>query len=179
MNGANVRRITQAGVFLALLIVAQVVTRPFGTTLVTGSLVNAILILCVMLCGFVPAMVIGVVSPIFATILGVGPLWPFIPVIIAANIALVALWRVIALRGPGRSHPFDILALIVSAAGKFLVLYLGIVRLVVPVILGLPEPQASAVSAAFSWPQLVTAVIGGLLALLIFPTLSKAIPANR
>ena len=166
--------ITQTGVFLAVLIVAQAVTRPLGNTIVTGSVTNMLLILAVMLCGLSSAAVISVVSPVFATILGIGPLWPFIPFIIAGNLTLVALWRLIALRRPERSKALEVVALFCAAAAKFLVLYFGVVRFVVPIVLGLGEPQASAVSIAFSWPQIITATVGGLLAMLLFPALSKA-----
>ena len=182
--------IAQTGVFLALLIAAQIVTRPLGNTFVTGSVTNLLLILTVMVCGLSSAIALSVISPFFATLIGIGPLWPFIPVIIAANLALVTLWRLIAFRHTNtndaagfarRNSNIEKLAaaLVIAALVKFLVLYTGIVKLVVPHILMIEEPQASAVSAAFSWPQLITATVGGLLAILIFPVLSKALPRNK
>ena len=47
-------------------------------------------------------------------------------------------------------------------------LWLLIVKLVLPT-LGLAEKQVAAISASFSWPQLVTAAIGGVLAVTIAP----------
>ena len=170
--------VAQTGIFLALLIVGQIATRPFGT-LVTGSVNNALFILALLLCGLTTAITLGIISPILAAALGVGPLWPFVPVIIAANLVRIILWYVIALRRPEPHKGYDILALIVSGACKFLVLYFGIVRLVVPLILGLPEPAATAVSAAFSYPQLITATIGGAIALLLYAPLSKALPRQH
>jgi len=170
----RVRWIAQTGIFLALLIVAQLATRPFGNSILTGSLVNMLLILTVMLCGLSSAMTIGAISPFFAIIMGMG-MWPFIPVIIAGNLTIVILWHLIALRRDEKSRLFDIIALVVGAGAKFLVLYSGIVLLIVPLVLGLGETQASAVSAAFSWPQLLTGSIGGVLALLLHPVLKKAI----
>ena len=175
MQSKQARWVTQTGVFLAVLIVAQVLTRPLGTTFVTGSVTNTILILSTMLCGISAAAVLCAVSPILATVLGIGPLWPFIPVIIAGNLVLVILWHLIALRREKRAKAFEAFALVAAAAAKFLVLYLGIVNLIVPLVLKIGEPQASAVSAAFSWPQLVTAAIGGLLAMSLRPALSRAI----
>ena len=169
--------IAQTGIFLALLIIGQAITRMFGNQFVAGSVNNMLFILAVILCGLSSAAVLAVISPIIATLLGIGPqLWPLIPAIIIGNLVLIILWRLIALKRPERSKAFDVLALFLAAAAKFLVLYLAIVKLVVPVILGLGEPQASAVSALFSWPQLVTASIGWLLALLVSPALLKAIP---
>ena len=172
--------ITQTGVFLAILIVAQAVTRPLGNQFVSGSINNMLFILAVMLIGLTSAIVIAVISPIIATIIGIGPvLPPLIPVIIAGNIVLVVLWHVIAMRQPERSKLREVIALIVAALVKFAVLYLGVVVLVVPLILGLPEPQASVVSALFSWPQIVTALVGGIIAMLIYTPLSKALPKKQ
>ena len=179
MEKYRTKWIAQTGIFLALLIIGQAVTRIFGNQFVSGSVNNMLFILAVILCGISSAAVLAVVSPVIATILGIGPqLWPLVPVIIAGNLVLVTLWRLIALKRPERNKAFDILALILAAAAKFLVLYLAIVKLVVPVILGLGEPQAGMVSALFSWPQLVTALLGGLFAMLLSPILSKAIPRS-
>jgi len=171
--------IAQTGIFLALLIVAQLVTRPFGNSILTGSINNMLFILTVMICGLTSAMILGVISPIIAFLMGMAPFLPFVPVIIAGNLVLVTIWYFIALRKPDSGKARKIIALVTAALAKFLVLYLGIVHLVVPLVLGLPEPQASVVSAAFSWPQIITASIGGVLALLLLPVLSKALKKHR
>jgi len=168
--------IAQTGIFLALLIVAQLVTRPFGNSFLTGSLNNMLFILTVMVCGLSSAMILSVISPIIAFLMGMAPFLPFVPVIIAGNIVLVVLWYFIALRDADSGKARKVIALIVAAVVKFTILYFGIVHLVVPLVLGLGEPQASVVSAAFSWPQIITASIGGVLALLLFPVLRKALP---
>jgi len=167
--------IAQTGIFLALLIVAQLVTRPFGNSILTGSLNNMLFILTVMICGLSSAMILSIISPIIAFLMGMAPFWPFIPIIIAGNIALVTLWHVIALKDADSGKTRKIIALVAAALVKFLILYFGIVHLVVPIILGLEGPQAAAVSAAFSWPQIITASIGGVLALLLLPALKKAL----
>ena len=66
------------------------------------------------------------------------------------------------------------LAVAVGAVTKFLALWLLIVKLVLPT-LGLAEKQVAAISASFSWPQLVTAAIGGVLAVTIAPLIRKAL----
>ena len=42
-------------------------------------------------------------------------------------------------------------------------------------VLTLPEKQVATLTAMFSWPQLVTALIGGGIALLLTPVLRKAL----
>jgi hypothetical protein len=59
------------------------------------------------------------------------------------------------------------------------VLYVGIVRIAVPVLLGLPERQAAVISGMFSLVQLITALIGGALAAVILPVLQKAVGKRR
>ena len=64
-----------------------------------------------------------------------------------------------------------------AALAKFAVLYAVLVRLVAPVIV--PAAKLSAVTASFTWPQLVTAAIGGVLACLIAPVLRRALGYDR
>ena len=66
-----------------------------------------------------------------------------------------------------------------AALAKFLILYVGIVQIAVPLLLELPEPQAAVISNMFSIPQLLTALLGGGIALLVLPTLKKAIEGGR
>ena len=67
------------------------------------------------------------------------------------------------------------IALVVAAAAKFLTLYLVIVKWLVPMVLTLNEKQMAVLSASFSFPQLITAAIGGGLAMLLVPPLRRAI----
>lgn len=73
----------------------------------------------------------------------------------------------------------QVIALAAAAAAKFLVLYVGIVQIAVPLLLGLPEPQAAVISNMFSIPQLLTALLGGGVALMVLPTLKKAMERGR
>ncbi|WP_343208430.1 ECF transporter S component [Anaerolentibacter hominis] len=167
--------VTRTGVFIALLIVLQAVTTPLGTTLVTGSFVNMMLILSVMLCGFSSGAAVGLVSPVLAKCLGIGPFWSLIPFILAGNLTLIVIWYILGRKkGQGR-FTWCLIACLTAAAAKFLVLYLGIVKIAVPLILELPQGQAAAVSGLFSVPQLITALAGGALAILLLPSLRKAL----
>ena len=135
----TIRWITRTAVFIALLIVLQMATAPLGNILITGSLVNLLLIISVMTCGLASGLSVAVISPVMAKLLGIGPLWSLIPFIAAGNIALVLLWHFIGNRQIGRKYTSAIIALIFAAAAKFLVLYIGIVRITIPVFLSLPR----------------------------------------
>lgn len=171
--------ITRTAVFIALLIILQTVTSTFGNTLVTGAVVNLILIISVMTCGLLTGLTVAVISPICAKLLGIGPLWLLIPFIIAGNIVLVVIWNFVGNSKIWRTNISYIIALVVAALSKFLVLYFGIVQIAIPILLKLPKPQATIVSNMFSIPQLFTALLGGILAIIILPLLKRSIMAYQ
>ena len=174
MTNRKVLWITQTAVLTALLIVTQAVTASLGNTLVTGSMVNLILIVAVMLAQLSSGLTVAAISPIFAKFLGIGPLWSLIPFIVIGNMVLVWVWHLLGNRKFGKPAIGYIIALVAAAIGKFLALYIGVVQIAVPYLLQLPDPQAVAISGMFSIPQLVTASIGGALAVIILPLLKKA-----
>lgn len=174
-NKEKIRWITQTAILISLLIVAQAATAPLGNTLITGTLVNLLLILSVMICGLSSGAAVAVISPIIAKFIGIGPLWMLIPFIAAGNTALILFWYFIGNKNAGHKYIAYITALVTAAIGKFFVLYIGIVKIAVPLILGLPEQQAAVVSHMFSIPQLITALAGGIIAVIILPSLKKAI----
>ena len=167
--------ITQTAIFIALLVVLQVATAPLGNTFITGTIVDMLLIISVMTCGPSTGVVVSIVSPIMAKLLGIGPFWVLIPFIAVGNTVLVLIWYFVGNRNIKRKYIAYITALITAAVGKFFVLYVGIVQVAVPLLLGLPEPQATVVSNVFSIPQIITATAGGVLASLILPSLKKAV----
>lgn len=167
--------ITRTAIFIALLIVAQAATAPLGNTLITGSLVNLILVIAVMTSGLSSGLIVSIISPVLAKFLGIGPLWELIPFIALGNAVLVTVWHFIGNMKIGKKLISYFIAMPAAAVAKFLTLYLGVVVIAVPLILNLPEKKANIISGMFSFPQLLTAAIGGTLAILILPTLKKAI----
>ncbi len=169
--------ITRTAVMLALLIALQGATKGLGQ-LVTGSCVNAILALSVLLCGMGSGMTVALLSPIFAFLLGIAPNIVTVPAIMAGNGVFVALLGLLYRKTPWR----QVTAWLAAAAAKFAALYL----LVVQVVCGLAadallaqgilkSPMLKALPATFTWPQLFTALIGGGAALLMLPVLQKAL----
>ncbi len=175
MNKEKTLWITRTAVFIALLVVLQAATAALGNTIITGSVVNMLLIVSVMTCGIMSGLFVAVISPIMAKFIGIGPLWSLIPFIVAGNITLVLLWHFIGNKHWRHEYTTQIIALVVAAIAKFLVLYLGIVKIAVPLILGLAAQQAVVISNMFSIPQLITALLGGVIALLILSPLKRAI----
>ena len=171
--------ITCTAAFIALLIVMQAATAPLGNSIVTGSIVNLLLVTSVMTCGLSSGLTVAAVSPVMAKFLGIGPLWSLIPFIATGNVALALLWHFIGNSSTRRKYAAYLAALLCASVTKFLVLYIGIVRIAVSLFLGLPEAQAAVVSGMFSIPQLITALAGGALAIVIFPRVKRAIAIVR
>lgn len=167
--------LTRTAIFLALLIVAQWATVPLGNSILTGAIVNMMLILSVMLNGLASGLTIAAISPVMPTLLGFGPVWPLVPFIAAGNIVLVVVWHFAGNREMRIKRLAHILALVIAALAKFLVIYFGVVRLAVPFLLDLKPKQVEVISLMFSYPQLITATIGGAVATVLLPTLKKAV----
>ena len=176
----RILRITRTAVLIALLVVLQAALMPLNNSLITGSIVNLLLIISVMTCGLSSGLCVAAVSPVVTRLFGIGPLWSLIPFIAAGNAALVVLWHFIGNRSiGGKKYKARLAALFTAAFVKFLVLYVGIVRIAIPVFLGLPEKQAAVISNMFSIPQLITALTGGTFAFFLIPRLKKAIGGEK
>ena len=167
--------ITETAVMIALLVVLQAVTKSFGQ-FVTGSCVNFVLATAALIGGLSCGLTVAIVSPFFAFLLGIGPAFlPIVPGVSAGNAVLILLlWLLLGKKGPGIGTGTKVAAVAVAAVCKFLVLFSLIVKIILP-MLSLNEKQIGVLSASFSWPQLVTALIGSTLAVLLWPRLSRAI----
>ena len=176
----NIRWITETAVMLALLVSLQAITKPTGQ-LVTGSFVNAVLAVTVLVAGLSSGITVAVISPILAYLLGIAPQILTVPAIMAGNAVYVLLLHFIAGRD-SKKFVRQLLAWICAAAAKFATLYSIVVWLICGVFAQslmdsglLKAPMLKALPATFSWPQLITALIGGGVALLITPVLRKAL----
>ena len=165
--------ITETAVMTALLIVLQYVTKPAGQY-VTGSCVNAVLAVSVLAVGLWSGVTVALLAPFFAFLLGIGPqLFPITPSIAVGNLVFVLLLFLLA---GGKDLPLwrKGVAWIVAAAAKFAVLYALVVKILC-VVLTLKEAQIATFTVMFSYPQLVTALVGGGIALLLTPLLRRAL----
>ena len=90
---------------------------------------------------------------------------------------LVTVWHFVGnIKIPVENVSY-IIALVVGAVTKFCVLYIGIVRIAAPMLLGLPDGHP--VTVLFSFPQLATASLGGVVAIILIPALKKAIGTRQ
>ncbi len=176
----KIRWIAETAIMLALLVTLQALTKGFGQ-LVTGSCVNAVLAVTVLVAGLSSGLTVALISPVLAYLLGIAPQILTVPAIMVGNSVYVLLLYFLAGKD-SKQIVRQVIAWLVAAAAKFAVLYAIVVWLICGVFSegllasgALKAPMLKALPATFSWPQLFTALIGGAVALLIVPVLRKAL----
>lgn len=177
----KIRWITETALMLALLVVLQAATRPLNNQFVTGTCVNAVLVLTAMLVGLGSGLTVALISPVLAFLLGIAPQAVVVPAIMAGNAVYVALVRGITQGTCDRVGTMAAGWLLASLA-KFATLYLLVAKVICGLISGpllasgaLKEAMLKALPVMFAWPQLFTALAGGAVALLMTPVLKRAL----
>ena len=176
----KIRWITETAVMLALLVCLQAITKPLGQ-LVTGSFVNAVLGVSVLVGGLGCGLVVALCSPVLAFLLGIAPQILTVPAIMVGNCVFVVLLGLLADK-TGKNLLRQAIAWAAAAVAKFAALYAIVVGLICGVLSegllasgAMKPPMLTALPATFSWPQLITALAGGAVALAITPVLRKAL----
>lgn len=186
----KIRWITETAVMLALLIclqwVGSFVPDQMTKQLITGTMVNCVLAVTVLLAGMSSGITVAVISPVCAFLFGIAPNFITVAPIMLGNVCYVVLLRLIIGKTmkPLWKQPA---ALAAAAVAKFGVLYLLVVQVICGLASGallgkklgevvlLAPPMLQMLPTMFTWPQLVTAISGGIIALLIVPVLRKAL----
>lgn len=173
MTRMDTKTITRTALLLALTIVFQGLGRliPAGinSNFVVGPLVNACLIIAASFVGLFGASLIAIVAPFGAILTGAAVPLLFAPFIALGNLVLVVLFYFLKKKG-------FLIGLFSGAFLKFLTLYASV--LAFTNLAKIPAKKASALVLAFGWPQLVTALMGGAVALIVIMLL-KAQGINR
>ena len=176
----KLRWITETAILLALLVSLQALTKGFGQ-LVTGSCVNTILAVSALVGGLGCGITVALISPVLAFLLGIAPQILTVPAIMAGNTVFVILLALLADK-TGKNIAKQVIAWVAAAAAKFSALYAIVVWLICGVLSKsllaagvMKPPMLKLLPATFGWPQLVTALVGGAVALLILPVLKKAL----
>lgn len=163
----NVQSLTQ---FISLAGIATALPFFIHLQWISGPIVNAILILVLFLVGIRSAMVVALIPSLMALSGGLLPaiLAPAVPFIMISNAILVlTVDRFYDWRPDSRGYWQGV---VVGAILKFVFLYLSvgwITRLL------LKQELAAAVVKMMSWPQLATAILGGVIAWVILKWLKR------
>lgn len=146
-----------AKVFYLSIFVAIAVAAPyFQNQLITGSIVNALLFISVVVLGIESAFLLCFLPSIISLFTGLLPwtLAPFIPVIMTGNILLVLIFSKLKNRNYW-------VAAVLAAFFKFAFIFSAGFLLL------------KKISLMISWPQLATALAGACLAYLFLKTIKK------
>jgi hypothetical protein len=154
-NILNVRVLAKAAAFVLFLAIA--VAAPFiKQQLITGPIVNALLYVSAASLGMTAGILIGFLPSMISAWAGLLPipLLPMIPYIIMSNAVLVLIFGVF------RKKNFW-LGVVSASFIKFIFLFLSSSFIVSFFVKGtLPKP----IIAMMTWPQFITALIGGVIA---------------
>lgn len=174
MKNDRIRFITRTAMLLALTVVFQMVGRLIpNNNFVVGPLVNACLLVSTVLGGIWSGIIISVVSPFTSLINNHAPVAPalmlFAPVVAAGNAVLVLSFYFIKKYWVAWGEYTGIL---IGAVLKFFVLYSGIILF----LRTFSFPKfAQTLIYLFGLPQLLTALAGGIIALVVLKPLKKII----
>ena len=172
MNNIRVRYMTRTGVLLALAIVFQMAGRFLGphNNYIVGPLINAILLVSTAATGLWGGIAISVIAPYVSAFTNKAPIAPFIlsfsPFIALGNAILVLCFFLLYKKS-------KVAGVAVGAILKFIFLYASVALFTS--FFGVPDNFAKIMNALFSWPQLLTAAIGGIIALIIIKLLGRNI----
>ena len=158
------KNILIASEFTALFAIA-VIAPLFKQQFITGSIVNAILILSMVFLGLENAILIALFPSLIALSIGLlSPiLLPMIPFIITGNVLYIYIFKKFQ-----KTNYW--LGLISASILKFALIFFSsqfLVNLITT------KSLPSSVAIMMSWPQLVTAIAGGIIAYLVLKTVKK------
>lgn len=165
--------ISRLAIILSLTVVVQIAGLPQP---ITGPLINAILFFTAALLGSVAGVVVGCLTPAVALIRGQlpMPLAPMVPFIALGNITLVLVYNGLKNTKIRQSRLFvsvnHYLTIIFAAVAKFFFLFLS-VKIILPILLKVDIPPK--IVFLMTTPQLITAVVGGILATIFMKIFKK------
>jgi len=174
MKNDKIRRLTRTAVLLAVVVVVQMLGRSLpNSNFIVGPLVNMCLLIATMTAGVGGGITIAILSPFTSLINNNAPvaaaLLPFAPVIAAANVIFILVFYFLYNKN-------KYVGWISAAVLKFGFLFLAI-RLFLN-IFDFPKFSEKLI-ALFSVPQLITALIGGFVALPIIIAVEKATKSSN
>ncbi len=163
--------LTRLVLLIAITLIIEMVALP---QLLTGPLVNFMLVLTALITGMTGGIALGCITPLIALMRGQLPavLAPFVPFILVGNGLYILLFTAFCNRRCGlplRSWRAW-LGLLLGSAAKFAWLF-SAARLLMPLLLAKSLPEK--VIAVMTFPQLVTALTGGTAALLFHALLVR------
>lgn len=171
----STQKLVRASILLALCIVIQFIgkTFPVINQFFVGPIVNAVLLISVFYCGTLYGVAIGALTPIMAFLVGqlASPMMPFIPFIMIGNILYVLLFSPFV----KKSVPSKCMGIILGSVVKFAFLYGSALKLVPLFKIGFKPVVYKKLVFMMGIPQLITAIIGGIIAIVIIAIMKNKV----
>ena len=156
LTGILDQRLAKIVLFSVTLAVCLVVPAFFHSQWVTGPVINATLLIAAVLVGPTEAVLLGLMPSTIALLAGLLPLplAPMVPFIMIGNAVLVMVFHSLKTKNL-------VAALGAAAFLKFAFLHGSVVFLVSRL---LDSGLTAKLAVMMSWPQLITAIVGGMIA---------------
>ncbi|KHD37804.1 hypothetical protein NL50_06390 [Clostridium acetobutylicum] len=172
----DTKKLARAALLLAIAIVFQFIGKNFPDSQVfVGPAVNAILILSAFICGTGLGVMVGVFTPLLAFLLGqLNPmLGPFIPFVMIGNAIYILCFGLLK----NKDIILSYIGIIIAAILKFAFLDVSATKLVGMLHI-VPSGNKGHIFnklllKSMTIPQLITGLVGGLIAVIIISILRK------
>lgn len=156
-------------VFQSLRLIPAVGAWPYSAYLI-GSLVNLVLIVAAGAVGRNAIALVSVFTPVVAFFQGFLPFPVLIPVVAVGNALLAFTFYHFQKRYKGFGK---YLGVVIGAAFKWAILFSGATYLLKALTPGIDPKKLAAISTAFNFQQIITALIGGFSAIALLSALPK------
>ncbi|MDD3213712.1 MAG: ECF transporter S component [Eubacteriales bacterium] len=185
MSSQNIRKMVTTAILIALTIVFQLMRPILGgsniiSTYIIGSLVNLALIVAACAVGLWSGVAVSVITPIIALMQGHATL-PMVPWVMGGNLVLVIIFALFAQKDKASLQIEWVRFVIVGVFAtmvKYIVISIG-QALVLTSAKGLAFGVASGTAFAAQIVQIVTALIGTVLAGIILPMLPASVVGKK
>lgn len=167
------KKLTRTAILLAVMLAVQLFKNisPY----VSGPLVNVILIIATLGAGLWSGIVLSVIAPVSSFLITQAPIMPathftLFPVIMIGNIIIVLG----AYLGRKTSKSL-ITGLAVGSVLKWLAMWGAVSLVIIPIFSGLNENILIKITQMFTHLQLYAAILGSIIAYIIWPPIKKAL----
>jgi hypothetical protein len=176
-NNDNTKKLTRAAMLAAFALVLIFTGSRIGgavfNQIVVGPLVNAVIMVTVLICDIKYGILISILTPVIAAVTGqlASPMVPFVPFIMLGNITLAVVFGLLQKYVKKYGIYLGIAA---GSVLKTLVLTFSVKYLVALFKLGLKKPIVDKLSVMMAYPQLYSALAGGVVALAFYALYKRA-----
>jgi len=168
------RNLVLSALFLAIAVIIQLLGKsiPQISQFLVGPVVNGVIILTTYFAGHKYGILVGALTPLlaYATNVLAPAMLPFVPFIALGNIIYVITFSILKKLKNG-----EVIGVVVGSVLKFLFLFICATKLIDIIAPGMKDAVKAKLAVSMGIPQLITALIGGAAAILLYQLLKKRI----